>query len=275
MPDQSGNAHEGAGTEGSGKSCFFVAPIGPERSDIRKRSNQIYKHIVRKAISPLGYIDIRRADHLANPGMITAQMVERLVGDDLVVADLTGANANVYYELAIRHAIRKPFVQMVQIGEVLPFDVADMRTIEFDYRDLDSVEEAVEKIRDQVRALESDPESLSTPLSFAVQLQELRGSGSSTDRRFAEILESLRQLTSKSSPTRTRPVASPSLLAMRRLVEKLARDGRVGVADLEALLVSGISSPQKRWIQEMISLVAGGEGESGHLHADLILSEDD
>ena len=49
---------------------------------------------------------------------------------------------NVYYELAVRHATRKPVIQLMQKGEPLPFDVAGTRTIIVDHRDLDSAEDA-------------------------------------------------------------------------------------------------------------------------------------
>ena len=48
---------------------------------------------------------------------------------DLVIADLTGNNANVFYELSLRHAIGKPVIHMAANGTPLSFDVRDNRTI--------------------------------------------------------------------------------------------------------------------------------------------------
>ena len=86
------------------KSCFVIAPIGEAESDTRKRSDQVLRHIIRPAVEVCGYQAIR-ADEIDKPGVITSQVIQHVVGDPLVVADLTETNPNVFYELAIRHAI--------------------------------------------------------------------------------------------------------------------------------------------------------------------------
>ena len=48
---------------------------------------------------------------------------------DLVVADLTDHNPNVFYELAIRHALQLPLVQLIDSAQDLPFDIKAMRTV--------------------------------------------------------------------------------------------------------------------------------------------------
>jgi hypothetical protein len=48
---------------------------------------------------------------------------------DLVVADLTGANPNVYYELALRHSTAKPFVHLAREGTEIPFDIRVMDVV--------------------------------------------------------------------------------------------------------------------------------------------------
>ena len=142
-------------TENTQKTCFVIAPIGDVDSDIRKRSDQLLRHIIRPAAESCGYEAVR-ADEIQEPGIITSQVIQRVVDADLVVADLTERNPNVFYELAIRHAIRKPFVQIIDEGETLPFDVAVTRTIFVDHHDLDNVAQARSDIEGQIRALEAD-----------------------------------------------------------------------------------------------------------------------
>ena len=91
------------------KSCFFIAPIGEPGTVVRRDSDQVLRHIVRPAASRAGF-DAVRADEIAEPGIITSQVIERIVESPLVIADLSGHNPNVFYELAIRHVIRKPYV---------------------------------------------------------------------------------------------------------------------------------------------------------------------
>ena len=96
-----------------------------------------------------------------------------VVESPLVIADLTGHNPNVFYELAIRHAIRKPYVQMIRKNETIPFDVATARTVRYDF-DVDSAQDAIDEITRQIETLESDPTDIETPISMSLELQSLR-----------------------------------------------------------------------------------------------------
>lgn len=177
------------------KDCFIIAPIGEAESDTRKRSDQILKHVISPALKECGY-KATRADQISEPGMITSQVIQRIVDDPLVVADLTERNPNVFYELAIRHAIRKPLVQIIKKGEQIPFDVAGTRTIHVDHHDLDSVEQAKTEIIAQVRALEKNPANLETPISVSLDLQLLRQSDNPEQRSLADVLSIITELRS-------------------------------------------------------------------------------
>lgn len=172
------------------KTCFVIAPIGEPESDTRKRSDQILRHIIAPAVEARGYTAVR-ADELDKPGMITSQVIQHVVEDSLVIADLTGRNPNVFYELAIRHAIRKPIVQIISKGENIPFDVAGTRTIFVDHHDLDNVAQAKESILEQIDALEADSSDLETPISVSLDLQLLRQSENPEQRSLADMVSLL------------------------------------------------------------------------------------
>jgi hypothetical protein len=131
------------------KTCFVIAPIGDDGTDTRERSDKVLRHIITPVVTDLGYEAVR-ADQLAEPGLISSQVIQHVTDDPLVIADLTERNPNVFYELAIPHALRKPLVQLIAKGERIPFDVAGMRTIEVDIHDLDSVEAAKGALRGQI-----------------------------------------------------------------------------------------------------------------------------
>ena len=181
----------------SDKKCFVIAPLGEPESETRKRSDQVLKHVIRPAVGECGYEAIR-ADEIDKPGIITSQVLQHIVDDPLVVADLTERNPNVFYELAIRHALRKPLVQLMKKGEQIPFDVAGARTIFVDHHDLDSVAEAKERIADQVRELESDPSGMETPISLSLEIQGLRQSEKPEDRSLADLVAAVSGLRSGS-----------------------------------------------------------------------------
>ncbi len=134
--------------------CFVIAPIGDKGSETRKRSDQALKHIFKRALSEK--YEVTRGDEILEPGMITTQILQSVQDSNLVIADLTEHNPNVFYELAVRHAIEKPIIHVIEPRlSKIPFDVGGFRTIEFDLTDPDSIESAVEQLRQQAQQAES------------------------------------------------------------------------------------------------------------------------
>jgi hypothetical protein len=62
----------------SAKACFVIAPIGDKGTDARKRSDQVLRHIITPPVISYGYEEPVRADHIAEPGMITSQVIQLL-----------------------------------------------------------------------------------------------------------------------------------------------------------------------------------------------------
>ena len=178
---------------GEDKVCFVIGPIGKPGSETRKRSNQLLKHVIDPVVKPRGY-ETLRADLMSVPGMITPQIIDRVRDSDLVVADLAERNPNVFYELAIRHAEKKPLIQIMAEGEEIPFDVQDMRTIAMDIHDVDSVAEAKEALSGQLDAIEKREFQMNTPISVAMDLSAYRNSDDLESRALADVLEAIGQL---------------------------------------------------------------------------------
>lgn len=172
--------------------CFVISPIGDEGTETRKHADQVLKFVITPVLKE--DYKIQRADKIATPGVITTQIVDRLLKADLVVADLTEHNANVFYELAVRHAFRKPFIQLISSQWRLPFDVAGMRTVIYDITDPDKIEEAKEELASQIAAVRSRPDSVETPISVALDINEMRTSGDLVAKSLAEIQENLAEL---------------------------------------------------------------------------------
>jgi hypothetical protein len=175
------------------QTCFVISPIGDKDSEIRKRSDQVLKFIISPAVKPYNY-DAIRADQLADPGQITTNIILHIKDDPLVIADLTGMNPNVFYELAIRHAIQKPFIHIIKKGESIPFDVSGTKTIFFDLQDPQSIEDAKDDIGKQIEKLESLQEKIETPISFAINVQSLSQSDKPEDRSLADIVSALSEI---------------------------------------------------------------------------------
>lgn len=131
---------------GKEKKCFVVMSLGSEGTERRRRADQVFQHIIREAIEPLGY-KCQRALEIPESGVIDEQIKRELRDADLVVADLTERNPNVFYEVGIRHALNQPLITISQ-GDLsaLPFDWGHMRTIGYDPTDLDSVSKCKQDI---------------------------------------------------------------------------------------------------------------------------------
>lgn len=200
-----------------------------------------------------GYDRPLRADRISESGRISRQIIQHIVEDDLVVADLTESNPNVYYELALRHAIKKPFVQLLAGSDPLPFDVADQRTIMLDHQDLDSVAAAKDELRRQVLALDNPSLDIDTPLTFALDIATLRGSENPGDRTQGEMLEMLQELREVTRGTytavrrRPREDRTEDIEALRRYVETTSSAGNVVDEDVEALVTPNTSGGHDAW----------------------------
>src|SRR5262245_54851835 len=121
--------------------CFVIMPIGDFNKDAEsaKRFEHIYTHWIKTAVEDLqsahelGRIGCHRADKDNRPGDIIAQVIEALSDADFVIADLTGRNPNVFYELGVRHALRNNTILIAQDIDDIPFDLRGQRTICYRY----------------------------------------------------------------------------------------------------------------------------------------------
>lgn len=148
----------------SKKLCFVISPIGEKKSAVRKQANAVLNKIIKPATKKCGY-EVIRADMISSPGLITSQIIRHLIEVPLVIADLTGHNPNVFYELAFRHVLKKPVVQIIKKRQKIPFDVSVLRTIFYDYRDKKSITACKKELVKQIRSVENNPTEVDAPFS--------------------------------------------------------------------------------------------------------------
>jgi hypothetical protein len=113
------------------KRCFIIMPFGGTDDIIARQYMGVYQSILKPAAESAGYV-VSRADTKQMPGNITADVINDLATADMVIADLTGGNANVFFELGIRHVLRKSgTVHVVDRSSKIPFDVQQYRVVEY------------------------------------------------------------------------------------------------------------------------------------------------
>lgn len=178
-----------------------------------------------------------------------------MVEDPLVIADLTGRNPNVFYELAIRHAIRKPFIQIIHKGERIPFDVAGTRTINVDHHDLDSVGAAKKEIVNQIKSLEQDSGNIETPISVSLDLQILRQSDDPRQRSIADIMSAMTDLPSRIEEVLSDKVAPVDRRKRRRfhprMIDGIAHMLPPGGECLSILVFASLVREDAPWLYEI------------------------
>lgn len=115
--------------------CFVLMPFGKKRNAAGTEVNfdAVYVDLIAPAIESAGLEPIR-ADHEAVGGLSHKPMYERLILCDYAIADLATANANVFYELGLRHAARpcRTVLMYSKDGNQLPFDVGPLRALPYE-----------------------------------------------------------------------------------------------------------------------------------------------
>ncbi|MGD9634304.1 MAG: hypothetical protein AB7O59_25460 [Pirellulales bacterium] len=171
---------------------FVACPIGTEDSPERTRSDKLLKFVVAPVVKDyFGAASddvVVRSDTIGEPGRITTQILRELADATVVLADLTGTNPNVMYELGIRQALLKPFVLLAEKGQRLPFDLNDFRTV-FYQLDLEHFEEAQKELRSHIEKAVSGNASSVDEALFAGPKQESEQGHDSGSRGLLAVVE--------------------------------------------------------------------------------------
>lgn len=128
----------------------FICPISKPNTEIRKRSDEIMTRILNPIALEVGY-SVIRADLLTGD-IILDDIIKMIIEADIVVADLTGFNPNVMYELGIRQAIKGKTICIIKDEnlECLPFDIMQLRTIPYKFDSIAGVDDFRNQLKDRI-----------------------------------------------------------------------------------------------------------------------------
>lgn len=150
-----------------GKVCFVISTIGHTGSAHRKHADLVLNYLIKPVAADEFRYAVWRGDESLHSGMITIDVINTIISADLVVADLTFLNPNVFYELALRHFVRKPVVHLASMDTKLPFDNADHRAIIYDITDWDSHERTRTTLKKVIHAIEQPDYTVTNPVTVA------------------------------------------------------------------------------------------------------------
>lgn len=115
----------------------------------KKEFDEVYRVAVKEPLTELGY-RCERIDELPFVGDVVQKLYDKLEHAGLIIADMTGQNPNVFYELGYADALRKTVILLARAAADVPFDVRSRRFITYE----DGMLQLRERLVDTVRSLE-------------------------------------------------------------------------------------------------------------------------
>ncbi len=217
---------------GHEKSCFIITPIGEENSEIRRKADGVIKSAIKPVLDNNDYIDVKAAHEITTIGSINNQVITRIANDDLVIANLTGLNPNVMYELAIRHATMKPVIHICEYGTILPFDIKDQRTI-FYSNDMLGVLELSVRLNDIIEQIDENDKFEDNPIYNAIKTSKIL-QDITTDEPIKYLISKVEELANK--------IDKPNKIKLNRETQ---------IHDQSSFLSDNIESEQKQRSKNM------------------------
>jgi hypothetical protein len=155
----------------SKKTCFIITPIGKENNPIRRRIDKVIDKIILPEMQDC--YEIKVAHRIYKIGSITKQILDLIYESDLVIANLTGANPNVMYELGFRHTIGSPVIIIAEKGTKLPFDTYSERAL-FYTTDPAGILKARRELREYLDNLNYNDQKATGPIYTLLDTEKLR-----------------------------------------------------------------------------------------------------
>src|SRR5262245_37186897 len=155
------------------RQCFVVSPIGEHGTERFETFRRVLDRLIRPAIeeSSIG-LQVIRADEIHRPGSFIRDVLEYLAQAYLVVVDLTGQNANVFYELGVRHALSPRTILIARATTDIPADLREYRTLI--YADTPESDETFrQNLRNYLEEIEKLPDAPDNPVLSWLKLPQV------------------------------------------------------------------------------------------------------
>jgi len=139
--------------------CFVIMPF-----DTKKDAdgnvidfNAVYEYVIKRAVALVPGLTCLRSDDIDKPGSIHSRMIRSIYDSRVAIVDTSTLNPNVFYELGVRHALRKAVTVLIRRrGTTSPFNIEGMSSLEYS-TDLEGADKAKNDIRDAIVSALADP----------------------------------------------------------------------------------------------------------------------
>ena len=153
------------------KKCFVIMPFSSTKSCTEEEWLDIFEHTIKPAVEESGFdYECFRASLMI--GNIIRDILDNLYKADVVIADLTDRNANVFYELGVRHAFRNATILIAQNIEHVPFDLKNYATLTYDWKTDAGRKSFRHKIKSVLTAIEANPHDINVLSPVHVYLKK-------------------------------------------------------------------------------------------------------
>lgn len=177
---------------GPKKECFVVSVIGEEGSPQRLHADWVLDGIIKPTFDEhFKDYKVVRADHMNTPGLIDAQIIDKLLNADLVIADLTFQNPNAFYEIGIRHVVAKPIIHMNLATERIPFDISLYLSLKFSIAHPSDLVKARAGLKGMVDSVLSEGYEVENPVTKARGRVKFEETATPVDRILQTELENI------------------------------------------------------------------------------------
>jgi len=127
--------------------CFVIMPFGKKEGiDFDK----VYENILKPAIEKAEMIPLREDEEISG-GIIHKTMIEKIIFSDFVIVDISIENANVFYELGIRHMASKNNTLLVSSKDIELFDIKPVRYYKYSLENEEESEKLAERLKEMIQ----------------------------------------------------------------------------------------------------------------------------
>jgi len=145
------------------KKCFVIMPVSKTKSCTTRQWTTIFNEMIRQAVagSRLGFTCERSKPRTGN---LIRDILNELNKADVVIADLTDTNPNVFYELGVRHTLRNRTILVAQDMKYVPSDLRSYWVIIYN-KGLSGLQDFKNKIREVLKEMMKNPEKPDSPVA--------------------------------------------------------------------------------------------------------------